>query len=81
MNIQEPDSRPGFYYVSIMDGIRNGRLSGPYLTHREALDDVTPVKVVAQNVDPRADFYAFGTMRSATDLVPGTLNKHNLFHI
>ena len=79
--MQTPDTRPGYYYVSVIDGIRNGRLSGPYTTHQEALDDVPAVQVVAQNVDARADFYAFGTMRSETNLGPGILNKTGLFHI
>lgn len=81
MNSQEIDTRPGFYYVSVIDGQSRGLLSGPYSTHSEALADVTPAKVVTQMLDPRADFYAFGTCRFEVDAGPGALNKSGKFHI
>jgi hypothetical protein len=81
MDIQTPDTRPGFYYVSVIDGQSRGLLSGPYSTHSEALADVTPAKVVTQMLDPRADFYAFGTCRFETNAGQGALNKAKKFHI
>lgn len=33
----EPDTRPGHYYVSCIDGPRTALLAGPFATHAEAL--------------------------------------------
>jgi hypothetical protein len=55
-------SRAGrVFYVSVMDGRRKGVLLGPYETHREALDNVAQGRELANEADPRASFYAFGT--------------------
>lgn len=67
------DPRPGFYYVTAIDGGRSARIAGPYKSHGAALDKVRPVKDVAETVDPRAIWWAWGTMRSETDLGPGAL--------
>lgn len=71
---QPEDPRPGFYYVSCQrDDGRSARIRGPYATHAAALDAVRAVKDVAQDVDSRAHWYAWGTCRSETDLGPGAL--------
>jgi hypothetical protein len=49
------------FYVSVTDGPRFTRLSGPYLTHQSALDAVGFVKIAAESIDARAVWYAFGT--------------------
>lgn len=76
--IQEPDNKEGNYYVSCRDGSRTGFLLGPfYNNHQAALDMVDRVRVKAQEVDPRAHFYSFGTLRVDKDVYNklGVLNK------
>lgn len=74
MTGQEPDPRPGFYYVSVIDGARRAILRGPWVdNHRGALDAVDSVRREADRVDPRAVWYAFGTLRSVRHLGPGAL--------
>jgi len=63
---QEPDPRPGPYYVSAIrqgdDGTHGWHaLMGPFETHAEAIDLVDRVRRYAQAVDHRSDMYAFGT--------------------
>lgn len=70
---QEADPRAGFYYVTAIDNNRSARIAGPYRTHEAALDAVDRVKNLAYDVDPRAHWWAWGTMRSETDLGPGAL--------
>lgn len=53
-----------FYYVSVIDGSRRALLAGPYTDHRDALAKVDTVRKLADDVDPRACFYAFGTAGS-----------------
>ncbi len=73
------DPRPGFYYVSI---IREGGayvfLRGPFTKHQDALDAVAPSREIAERVDPRACWYAFGTARRDTDAGPGVLDRQGL---
>lgn len=74
---QEPDPRPGFYYVSVRDPddpARFGLLAGPYPTHRQALDLVPTVRSLAEDVNWRSAFYAFGTCRTETGEYQGRLN-------
>ena len=78
---QQPDSRPGEYYVSVIDGPRTALLVGPFTNdHQAALDMVEQVRTKAEDLDPRAVFYAFGTARlEGGDKVPiraGSLNKY-----
>lgn len=75
---QEPDPRPGNYYVSVIDGKRSAFLLGPFPTHQQALDMVEPVRAKGNELDPRAAFYAFGTVRLPDDGIPigGNLNSH-----
>lgn len=64
------------YYVSVVDGPKKFQvLAGPYKTHQEALALVPTVTRIAQDVDPRAAFYAFGTVAMKPDFTkPGILN-------
>jgi acetyl-CoA acetyltransferase len=57
------------YYVSVIDGPRKGLLVGPLNTHDEALALVNAARDKANDLDPRAAFYAFGT--ASIDLDPG----------
>lgn len=70
---QEVDTRPGFYYVTAIDGPRKARIAGPYNSHELALDAVETVKNQAYGMDPRSHFWAWGTMRSEADLGKGAL--------
>lgn len=49
------------FYVSVIDGRRKGILLGPYETHQDALDNVKRGRELAEEVDCRAAFFAFGT--------------------
>lgn len=49
------------FYVTVIDGPRTGFLLGPYDTHREALDKVERGRKLAQEVNDRATWFAFGT--------------------
>lgn len=69
------DPRPGFYYVSALDGARKAFARGPFPTHREALDAVEATKAAVEARDPRAVWYAWGTARSETDAGPGILDR------
>jgi hypothetical protein len=67
---QEPDPRPGPYYVSAIrqgdDGTHGWHaLMGPFETHAEAIALVDRVRRYAQAVDSRSDMYAFDTKRHA----------------
>lgn len=78
---QQPDSKPGMYYVTVIDGARVGRLLGPFENdHAGALAMVDKVRDKAQELDPRAAFYAFGTCRVPGDesalIRAGLLNKY-----
>lgn len=74
---QEPDIQLGNYYVSVRrdDGM-HGLLLGPFRNdHARALAAVPAARAKAEEVDPRAHWYAFGTCRLAADFVtPGVLN-------
>lgn len=64
---QEPDTKPGHYYVSVRDGDRTALLLGPFAHHEAALDAVDEVREAGYRVDPKAAFYAFGTCRLPDD--------------
>jgi hypothetical protein len=64
---QEPDTQPGDYFVSVLDGGRHALVSGPYVNdHAAALADVEHCRTLAEKHDARAVFYAFGTVRLAS---------------
>lgn len=62
------------FYVSVIDGPRLQCLLGPLATHEQALAMVGPVKARAQELDPKAVFYAFGTVGRTDTKKPGILN-------
>jgi hypothetical protein len=74
---QEPDTKPGYYYVTVRR--RDGEfrpLRGPFVNdHASALAAVDDARMKACNLDPRAHWYAFGTARSEMDLGPGIFDK------
>ena len=79
--MQQPDTNPGEYYVTAIDGARSVKLLGPFTNdHAKALSMVDAVRDYAVTIDPRAHWYSFGTARvQGGDVVPiraGTLNKH-----
>jgi hypothetical protein len=69
-----PDLRPGYYYVSCTrdDGAWRP-VRGPWTSHADALAAVPLVKAEAEAIDPRAIWYAWGTLRASDDLGPGVL--------
>lgn len=76
---QEPDERPGHYYVGVIDApARRGLLLGPVPRHAGVLAVVDLVAEWVRARDPMAAFYAFGTCRIAPDVAPpdGSLNDH-----
>lgn len=76
MNTQAPDTAPGPYYVSAVDGKRSAYISGPYATHPEALAQVDVARRIASKHDPRSHFAAFGTMRCKPETTaPGVLQR------
>ena len=76
---QLPDTKSGFYYVSVRKENGDMRLlSGPYVNdHAAALADVDTYKAKAMDADPRAAWYFFGTMRS-DDLIAGKCIFNNI---
>lgn len=75
---QEPDPRPGNYYVSALDGPAHYLLLGPFNRHADALARVDPVRAYATaHGGPKAHFIAYGTVRMADDVTqPGSANKY-----
>lgn len=71
---QQPDTRPGHYYVSVVSGDRYGLLAGPFDTHQSALDRVDECRGLAERHDERACWYAFGTCRREDGNVIGQFN-------
>jgi hypothetical protein len=77
---QAADTKPGNYYVSVVDSKRYNLLLGPFVDdHKAALDHVDAVRAKAEELDPRAVFYAYGTCRLPDDdsvpLRAGLLNR------
>lgn len=80
---------PEGFYVTVMDrahaggplatGTRVGRLLGPYSTKPDAEQDVPAGRRLAEQVNDRAVWYAYGVTRYAARpgavLPPGLLNK------
>jgi len=77
---QEPDTRPGFYYVDMIGHNRDvALLAGPYPTHAEALAMLdTARRIAAQTNRNQTVFASFGTLRSEKDLGLGILHRYNL---
>ncbi len=70
---QKPDTKPGYYYATARrDNGDAVLLAGPFLNdHQAALDALAPAKAWAQDVDPRAAWYSYGTARTEDNLGPG----------
>lgn len=58
-----PETNPDHtaFYVSAIDGARAALIAGPYSTHQIALDAVRGVKARAEEIEPRAHWWAWGT--------------------
>jgi hypothetical protein len=77
MTTQTPDTAPGPYYVSVLrEGGDCRLLSGPYTDHQAALAMVRKATDIAQQIDCKAVWYAFGTVRMKDGYeAPGILQK------
>lgn len=74
--MQTPDTRPGFYYVTVRrDDGQTRLLRGPFRDHKAALEAVFESRRAAEKLDPCAHWYAFGTGRTETDEGPGILDR------
>ena len=76
---QEPDAKPGNYYVTCRnDAGKHAALLGPFKDdHAGALAMVGPARRKAEELDPWASFFAFGTCRTDYSFnKPGRLNKY-----
>lgn len=79
MSGQEPDTKPGNYYVTATDAGRVAFLAGPYRDdHAAALAMVDTVQRVAIEMNREAFWYAYGTVRVDPDIYdkPGKLNDY-----
>ncbi|MFA5377165.1 MAG: hypothetical protein WC455_15545 [Dehalococcoidia bacterium] len=65
--ILDCDPRPGYYYVSVIDGPRHALVAGPFDTHRAALDMVKRAENAGNECDPKSVFYGWGTCRLERD--------------
>lgn len=71
MSNQQPDPRPGHYFVTAIDWPhRRYFLAGPWLEHAQALAQVDAVRRFAERTDPRAVWMAYGTARQPLDEEP-----------
>jgi hypothetical protein len=69
-----PDPEPGFYYASAADGSRLALLAGPFRWHVEALAWVDRARALGVELDRKAWFYGFGTVRMPDGRRLGILN-------
>lgn len=79
MSTQQPDTKPGAYFVTATDGRTFWPMAGPFLdNHAAALALVEDARMAAYDVDSRALWMAFGTTRLEHDhpraRQPGPLN-------
>ena len=64
-NSQAPDTKPGNYYVTAIDAGKTYPMAGPFVNdHAAALAAVRAVREAACNIDGRACFMAWGTVRT-----------------
>ena len=56
------------FYVSAVEGHKVSYLLGPYDTRREAVANVERGRKLAVEADQWAEFYAFGTCRTAQQI-------------
>jgi hypothetical protein len=81
MQQTDTDTKPGNYYVSVRRDDGDFRcLVGPFRDdHPAAIALVDKARAVAEQLDPKAVWYAFGTLRTAYDYdKPGILNDRVL---
>lgn len=80
METQQPDTAPGHYYVTVRRDSRHAYLLGPFTNdHAAALSRVEEVRELANRLDPRSHFDAFGTGRLPIEFIgvpTGRLNDH-----
>ena len=71
---------PEGFYVSVLDNGRSGMLLGPYATKADAESDVRTGKRLAEQVNSRAFWYAYGVtrvvMQPGAALPKGKLNEY-----
>jgi hypothetical protein len=72
---QTPDTRPGPYFVSAIDGTKKYIMAGPYAQHTAALADVERVRDIADKADGRSCFMFWGTCRIEGSTQVGNMNK------
>lgn len=73
----KPHSPDEHFYVTVVDGTKVQILFGPYEHHGHAIQDVTPAKKIANDIDYRSHFYSFGTTGfSKTFNKPGILEGY-----
>ena len=56
------------FYVTMLDGVRVAWLLGPFAKHSAALAAVPAARAKAQDIDPRACWYSFGTASIERDV-------------
>lgn len=73
---QQPDTKPGFYYVSVIHGAKVLMALGPFVNNHALALEMVPIveKHVDAMNDPKAPWYAYGTCRADDDQGPGKLN-------
>jgi hypothetical protein len=78
---QQSDTKPGNYYVSVRRDDGDFRcLVGPFRDdHGAALALVDKARKIAEDFDPKAIWYSYGTLRTEYDYdKPGILNAQVL---
>lgn len=74
MSDQQPDTKEGNYYVSVIDTGRYVLALGPFINnHQGALDRVDEVREYVKAHDPHGFWYCYGTSIAGTNR-PGKLN-------
>ena len=74
---QQADDKPGNYYVTAHDSGKTWPMAGPFVNdHAGALAAGRAVKDAACDLDGRACFMSWGTVRAPIDYIkPGPLNS------
>ena len=74
---QIPDSRPGFYYVTVRREDGQFRpLFGPFKNdHARALHLVSKARSLACDRDPRGPWYSYGTARTDESIGTGLFDS------
>ena len=62
-----PDTKPGFYYVSAVDGNKYALMLGPFKMHEEALQMVEQCRNKACDLNPHSHWWQWGTCREDDD--------------